>query len=106
MAESNAWSPQRLNDAIQRGTIYPLYFLHGDETFLISETLQTLEQTTIGDGMRDFNLNTFYGGDAEASQIRDAVETLPMMSPVSSRRRKRCPGVERKRVGSLDGSYR
>ncbi len=82
MAESTAWTPQRLNDTVARGEIYPLYFLHGDETFLIDEALASIEHATIGEGMRDFNLNTFYGGEAEASQIRDAVETLPMMSPV------------------------
>jgi DNA polymerase III subunit delta len=82
MAEASGWTPQRLNDTVARGEIYPLYFLYGDETFLIDEALASIEHTTIGDGMRDFNLNTFYGGETDASQIRDAVETLPMMSPV------------------------
>lgn len=82
MADTSGWTPQRLNDTIARGEIYPLYFLYGDETFLIEETVAALEHTTIGEGMRDFNLNTFYGSENEASRIRDAVETLPMMSPV------------------------
>jgi DNA polymerase III subunit delta len=81
MAEAG-WTPQRLNDAVARQEIYPLYLLYGDETFLIDEFLSNLEQATVGDGLRDFNFNTFYGGEAEAAQIRDAAETLPMMSPV------------------------
>lgn len=82
MAESQGWSPQRLNDAISKGEIYPLYFLYGDETFLIEEALSSLEASALGDGLRDFNLNTFYGSEADPAQIRDAVETLPMMSQV------------------------
>ncbi len=76
------WTPQKLTDSLARGEVYPLYFLFGDETFLIDESLDLLEKTAVGDGLRDFNLNTFYGGEAEASQIRDAAETLPMMAQV------------------------
>ena len=81
MAEAG-WTPQRLNDSISRSEIFPLYLFHGDETFLIDESVAHLELTALGEGLRDFNLNTFYGGEADASTIRDAVETLPMMSPV------------------------
>src|SRR4051812_22773771 len=82
MAESVAWTSQRLNDSVARGEIYPLYFFYGDETFLIDEAVEAIEHVALGEGLRDFNLNTFYGGEAEAAQIRDAVETLPMMSQV------------------------
>jgi len=81
-AESSQWTPQSLTNATVKGDIYPLYFLYGDETFLIDEALAQLEVAALGDGLRDFNLNTFYGSEADAAQIRDAVETLPMMSQV------------------------
>lgn len=76
------WSPQALETSIEKGEVYPLYFLYGDETFLIEEMLTTLVNTALGEGLRDFNLNTFYGGEADPAQIRDAVETLPMMAQV------------------------
>ena len=82
MASGAAWTPQSLQAATAKGEIYPLYFLYGDETYLIDEALQQLEAAALGDGLRDFNLNTFYGSEVEAEQIRDAVETLPMMSQV------------------------
>ena len=81
MAEAG-WTPQRLNETFSRGEVYPLYLFFGDETFLIDEALASLEQAVLGDGLRDFNLNTFYGEEADAAQVRDAVETLPMMSQV------------------------
>jgi DNA polymerase-3 subunit delta len=76
------WTPQRLNDSIKRGEVYPLYYLYGDETFLIDESLASVMETALGEGLRDFNLNVFYGADADASLIRDAIETLPMMAQV------------------------
>lgn len=81
MAEAG-WTPQRLNESISRGEIYPLYLFFGDETFLIEEALSTIEQCALGEGLRDFNFNTLYGGETDAAEIRDAVETLPMMSQV------------------------
>jgi DNA polymerase-3 subunit delta len=81
MAEAG-WTPQRLNDTVEKGQLYPLYLFHGDETFLIDEALHAIEEVAIGEGMKDFNLNTFYGAEAEPASVRDAVETLPMMSPV------------------------
>jgi DNA polymerase-3 subunit delta len=79
---SDSWTPHKLNDAVSRKEIYPLYFLYGDETFLIDEALAALQETALGEGIRDFNLNTYYAGDVDAGQVRDAVETLPMMTPV------------------------
>ena len=73
---------QKLADTIDRGEVHPLYYLYGDETFLIDDTVQALTKTVLKvDDLRDFNLNIFYGEEADAEQIRDAVETLPVMCP-------------------------
>lgn len=77
---ADAWTVQKLNDSLQREQIKPLYLLYGDETFLIDESLHLLETKALGDGLRDFNFNTFYGGDVDVAQLRDAIETLPMMA--------------------------
>ncbi|HVK61002.1 MAG TPA: DNA polymerase III subunit delta [Bdellovibrionales bacterium] len=79
---SEGWTPQSLTEAVNRGEIYPLYFLYGDETYLIDDALANLESVILGDGLRDFNLNSFYGSEADPAQVRDAVETLPMMAQV------------------------
>jgi DNA polymerase-3 subunit delta len=75
-----SWTPQNLHDSVRRQELYPLYYFYGDETFLIDEALCEIEKLALGDGLRDFNLNTYYGGDADPLQIRDAIETLPMMA--------------------------
>jgi DNA polymerase III subunit delta len=75
-----SWTPQTLEDSIRRQDVYPLYILFGEETYLIDEALAKLEKLALGDGLRDFNLNVYYGDDVAADVIRDAVETLPMMA--------------------------
>lgn len=75
------FTPQSLSENIKKGKFERLYFLYGDEQFLIDESLRSLTDAVLGDSIRDFNLNVFYGGDADAVAIRDAIETLPMMAP-------------------------
>ncbi len=75
-----SWTPQTLESSIRREEIHPLYLFHGDETFLIDEALAELEALALGDGLRDFNFNVFYGDEADGARIRDAAETLPMMA--------------------------
>jgi DNA polymerase-3 subunit delta len=77
---SEAWTASKLQESLRKKDLYPLYFFYGDETFLIEEALHELIDFALGDSLRDFNLNTFYAADADASEIRDAIETLPMMA--------------------------
>lgn len=79
MAEAG-WTPQKLNDSLSRGEVFPLYLLYGDETFLIDESLRSLEHCVLGDGLKDFNYTSFNGDEADPAAVRDAVETLPMMA--------------------------
>jgi DNA polymerase-3 subunit delta len=79
-AATAGWSPQDLGNSIRKKELYPLYFLYGDDTFLLREALAELEKMALGEGLRDFNLNTFYGDEAEGAELRDAIETLPMMA--------------------------
>lgn len=65
---------------LQKGDLNPVYFLHGEEPYLISQGLDYIRKTIIDESMADFNLSTFYASDAEVEKVRDEVETLPMMS--------------------------
>lgn len=66
---------------LQKGTPQPLYFLVGEEYFLMNEALQGIKQTVLADGAADFNSDQFFAGDDDVVKIRDTVEMLPMMSP-------------------------
>jgi DNA polymerase III subunit delta len=75
-----SWTPQSLEDTLKREEIYPLYFLYGEESFLIEDAVARISELGLGDGLRDFNYTSFYGDDADPIKIRDAVETYPMMA--------------------------
>ncbi len=74
------WNSNRLHTSLHKGDVAPLYFLYGDENFLIEESLETMKTSVIGEGLEDFNLDVFYGQSNEPVQIRDVIETLPMMT--------------------------
>ncbi len=58
----------------------PLYFFCGDEPYLISQAVNYLKVCALHDGAADFNYSSYYASDADVSQVRDEVETLPMMA--------------------------
>ena len=74
------YSYQDFVRSVEAGNISNIYVLMGEEPFLLDDALKKLEPVVLGQGLRDFNLNLFYVSDADASAIRDAVETLPMMA--------------------------
>lgn len=58
----------------------PVYLLFGEETYLVQQALRQLKQIGLRDGAADFNFDSFYAADCDPNQVRDVVETLPMMS--------------------------
>ena len=72
--------PKLLSQQLDKGQFGYLYFMHGEETFMIDEALTKLREKILSDGLADFNLNIFYASDCSVEQISDAVETLPMMA--------------------------
>lgn len=72
--------PRQLTSQLDQKRIAPLYFLHGEETFMIDEALGKMRESILGDGLPDFNLQTFYASDCKVEDIIDAAGTLPMMA--------------------------
>ncbi|MCI9272704.1 MAG: DNA polymerase III subunit delta [Clostridiales bacterium] len=57
-----------------------LYFLYGQEKYLIKHYTQLLTQKALGKGYSDFNFQTFPNGTSDIDAIAEAVEALPMMA--------------------------
>ncbi len=68
-----------LQQQLHKKNIQPIYFLLGTEPFLMDEALKSLKENILVTGAVDFNYDSFYAMDVEASKVRDIVETLPMM---------------------------
>lgn len=59
----------------------PIYFLFGDEPYLLNQCVDRFKYAVLDENTMDFNYSLFYSGDAEISNVRDTVETLPVFSP-------------------------
>lgn len=57
----------------------PLYFVYGDEAYLLDQAVEAIVETAAPEGTNDFNFDKFRGTDATAEQIRESAEMLPMM---------------------------
>lgn len=81
MAKSKGLSYEQLNTAFQHQNFKPLYFLYGEEEFLMSEVQDTLIANALAPGERDFNLDIVYGADTEGPDVRNLCTSYPVMAP-------------------------
>ena len=66
--------------SIDKGDIRPLYFLYGDESYLIGKGVKKLLSRLVPEDLRDFNLNLYYGNECSANEIVATAQTLPMFA--------------------------
>lgn len=65
---------------VDKGLWVPLYFLFGEESYLIHQAVDRLKLLILNEDTIDFNFNSYYAGDVEVERVRDAVEMLPVFS--------------------------
>ncbi|HKS05184.1 MAG TPA: DNA polymerase III subunit delta [Gemmatimonadaceae bacterium] len=69
-----------LRSAIDHKTFDLVYYLHGDDDFRKDEAVTQLVSAAADAATRDFNVDVFRGGDADAAQVATAVRALPMLA--------------------------
>jgi len=67
-----------LKSQIAKSNLYPIYFIFGDEQYLIKHYVKKMAQKTVKIN-RDFNLNEF-DSDINVQDVFDAANSLPFMS--------------------------
>ncbi len=72
--------PQKVYKAFETKEFSPLYFIFGEEPYLLNQCFQRFKNSVLADGTEDFNFNLFYATENSPSEVKEAVETLPMMS--------------------------
>jgi DNA polymerase-3 subunit delta len=72
---------QKFYRDLEKGQIAPIYFLFGDEPYLLNQCVERFKNAILSECDLDFNYSLFYASDADVLAVRDAVETLPMMTP-------------------------
>jgi DNA polymerase-3 subunit delta len=65
---------------IQRGKISPVYLLHGEETYLIEDTLAEMIEILAPKNVRDFNLDVFSDSNVSVNEILSMADTYPVMA--------------------------
>jgi DNA polymerase III subunit delta len=74
------WDLRQLQLSLDKKSPAAVYFLYGEETFLLDEALKVLKGKVLVEGAQDFNFDSFMAPEVSMGQVRDAVETLPVMS--------------------------
>jgi DNA polymerase-3 subunit delta len=72
--------PEEFEKSIRDGDIGPLYYIYGDEPYLVSRGVKRLLAKVVAPDFREFNFTIFYGGEAKGEAIAEAAQTLPMMA--------------------------
>lgn len=71
---------EQLATAFRHRNFKPLYFLYGEEDFLIHELQQLLIDHALTPEERAFNLDIVYGSEAEAEQVLSFCSGYPVMA--------------------------
>jgi DNA polymerase-3 subunit delta len=71
---------QEFAQAIEKGQVQPLYYLYGDEPYLMDKCIQQLLERLVSADLRDFNLNVYYGTECKGDEIAETAATLPMFA--------------------------
>ena len=69
---------EEFDKALSQGDIGPLYYLHGDEPYLVERAAKRLLDRVLSPDFRDFNLNIFYGNECRGTEVIESAQTLPM----------------------------
>lgn len=72
--------PEEMYRSIDKGEVAPLYFIYGEEEFLLERTSQRLLATLVAPEFRDFNYSLYYGKECRAHAVIDEALTLPMFA--------------------------
>jgi DNA polymerase-3 subunit delta len=70
--------PLELQKAIKQKKIAPLYFLYGEESFLLEETITSLKESLVDPNLLHFNYTVFNGRESTAQDIVTSAKTHPL----------------------------
>jgi DNA polymerase-3 subunit delta len=62
------------------GEFHPVYFFHGEETYLTRQAIETVIERAVDKATADFNYERFYGADMNPDALFTSISTPPMMA--------------------------
>jgi len=73
-------SPESLLTSLKHGKIEPVYFLFGDEEFLIDEALERIVDATVDPSTQSFNYDVFHGTEIALQDVIERSSAYPLMA--------------------------
>jgi len=71
---------ERIKEDVGKKTFAPVYYIHGEDDFLVEEAVDSLVDAAIRQADRGFNYDVIDGNDADPRAILTLASTFPMMS--------------------------
>lgn len=65
---------------LKAGKIYPIYLLHGEETYLIDQAADLLENTIVQEHEKAFDQQILYGTDVDARYVMEQLMLFPLIA--------------------------
>ena len=75
--ENTNISYDSFTESLKTGQIGSLYFLHGEERYLLDHSLSELRQLLCPNGLDSFNYRRYEGRSIELDDLENAIDTLP-----------------------------
>lgn len=73
------WDLRKLQLSLEKKSPSAIYVLHGEEIFLVYEALKAIKNKVLSSSSIDFNYDSLIAPENTAGQVRDIIETLPVM---------------------------
>jgi DNA polymerase-3 subunit delta len=73
-------SPENLLVSLERMELAPFYLFYGPDEFRLERILEKIRKECIPESTRDFNLEIYYGGETDPSDIIHHARTIPFMA--------------------------
>ncbi|MDB5033400.1 MAG: polymerase subunit delta [Chlorobi bacterium] len=73
-------TPDSLETSLKHGKFDPVYFLFGEEEFLIDEALDRIMAATVDESTRSFNFDLMYGSEISVNDIVERSMAYPLMA--------------------------
>jgi DNA polymerase III subunit delta len=71
---------EEFHSAVRKKQFRPVYFLYGEEDFLVDEMVQSFIAAAVDEGTRGFNLDIVYGSELEVKDVVALASAYPMMA--------------------------
>src|SRR5690242_6370047 len=73
-------SISQIQKDIKAGKFYPVYLLHGEESYLIDEAADYLETHLLNESEKSFDQQILYGMDVDARTIIEHLSMFPLLA--------------------------